>query len=642
MKTNIKLNQFFSIKSAGILLTLALLFPLSVPSCNDEKFLEEKAYDRLLTSNAFSSIQGITQGIAGMYQYVRNSWYWGEENQDPEAIWLGGLGTDIAFFGEDPAQGRWLTNYPTYVVPANCPSGSQGGSATTIDYFWERPFRQIQRSNYVIQACNDLPPEKWQRDGQKEAYIAEAKFFRAWAYRHLVSFFGAVPVIEEATSAPRTDYQRDPVEVAYALMEADLLAGTTALPKRGQEENVGRVTQGAAWQLLCEVYLAEHKYQDAVTAANHVLNDYGYALMTSRFGSQNSVWKTGDVYFDLFARGNQTLATNTEAIWVFQMKNGTSDGNANHRGGRCWGPAYHRLPDVNPRVGKNAAGDYTVLMDKPFNFQNGTTDNLYTDTLGRGVSWIRPTNLTTYIIWKDNWNNDIRNAKHNILRDYFYYNPGTPYHKKKIDFKNYDYNARYTAVDKVTGALGALDAAGKATRMRNDTCQYIFPFFLKKFDPCNVQTSIPTAGNGDSFKDIYVMRLAETYLSRAEAYIGLNDLPKAVDDINVIRRRSGAKEVTVAGLGGTKEKVLDYLLDERARELYGEECRHFVLRRTGTLLDRVRRYNNNPVRPAGSGQNIMKKHLLWPIPQSEIDLNQKVKWEQNPGYKPDDPDYNVF
>ena len=631
MKT--KNNQYFRIKSVTILLTLTLLFPMSIPSCNDERFLEEKVYDMLLTNNAFGTVEGIKQGVAGMYQYVRNSWYWGEENQDPIAIWLGGLGTDICFFGEDPAQGRWLTNYPSYIVPANSPSGSQGGATTTVHYFWDRPFRLIQRANYVIQACEDLAPEKWKADGQKEAYIAEAKFFRAWAYRHLVSFFGAVPVIDEPTTGPRTDYPRDPVEKAYTLMEADLSAGTTALPRPGAEENKGRLTQGAAWQLLCEVYLAQKKYQDAVTAATHVINDYGYQLMKERFGGKNSVWGTGDVYWDLFANGNQN---NAEAIWIFQMKAGTADGNANHRGGRCWGPAYHRLPDVNPRVGKNTDGDFVVVFDKAINYMNGTTDNLYTDTLGRGVSWIRPTNLTTYFIWKGNWDNDIRNARHNILRDFYYYNPGTPNHVKKIDFKNYDYDRRYTGVNKETGVDESLDAAGKAQRMRNDTCQYIFPFFLKKFDPCNVQTNVATAGNGDTFKDIYVMRLAETYLSRAEAYIGLGQLDKAAEDINAVRTRAKANPVDAGDVN------IDYLLDERARELYGEECRHIVLRRTGTLLDRVRRYNNNPVRPVGSGQNIMKKHLLWPIPQSEIDLNQKDKWEQNPGYDPSHPDYNVI
>ncbi|MFT4031976.1 MAG: RagB/SusD family nutrient uptake outer membrane protein [Siphonobacter sp.] len=72
---------------------------------------------------------------------------------------------------------------------------------------------------------------------------------------------------------------------------------------------------------------------------------------------------------------------------------------------------------------------------------------------------------------------------------------------------------------------------------------------------------------------------------------------------------------------------MDYLLDERIRELYDEECRHFVLRRTGKLVERVKKYNNNPLNP---GLNIQEHHKLWPIPQDQIDLNVDNKWKQNP------------
>ena len=75
--------------------------------------------------------------------------------------------------------------------------------------------------------------------------------------------------------------------------------------------------------------------------------------------------------------------------------------------------------------------------------------------------------------------------------------------------------------------------------------------------------------------------------------------------------------------------LLDYLLDERIRELYGEECRHFVLRRTGKYYERVVKYNNNPANPT---LHIQPHHVLWPIPQSEIDINIGNAWEQNPGY----------
>ena len=78
-----------------------------------------------------------------------------------------------------------------------------------------------------------------------------------------------------------------------------------------------------------------------------------------------------------------------------------------------------------------------------------------------------------------------------------------------------------------------------------------------------------------------------------------------------------------------EEADLDYILDERARELYGEEFRHITLRRMGKLLERVRKYNNNPVYPAC---NIQDYNVLFPIPQSMIDLNINGDFQQNPGY----------
>ncbi len=74
---------------------------------------------------------------------------------------------------------------------------------------------------------------------------------------------------------------------------------------------------------------------------------------------------------------------------------------------------------------------------------------------------------------------------------------------------------------------------------------------------------------------------------------------------------------------------LDYLLDERARELYAEEMRHITLRRTGKLLERVRKYCNNPVFPAC---NIQDHNVLFPIPQNQLDLNISAEFKQNSGY----------
>jgi hypothetical protein len=71
---------------------------------------------------------------------------------------------------------------------------------------------------------------------------------------------------------------------------------------------------------------------------------------------------------------------------------------------------------------------------------------------------------------------------------------------------------------------------------------------------------------------------------------------------------------------------IDFILDERSRELFGEVPRRIDLTRPGKLIERVRLYN-----PHG-GPNIQEHHVLLPIPQHAIDRNSGYKLEQNSGY----------
>ena len=71
---------------------------------------------------------------------------------------------------------------------------------------------------------------------------------------------------------------------------------------------------------------------------------------------------------------------------------------------------------------------------------------------------------------------------------------------------------------------------------------------------------------------------------------------------------------------------IDYILDERVRELLGEEHRRVTLCRTGKLVERTKLHN--PV----SGLTIQEHHALFPIPQNEIDANKEAELVQNPGY----------
>jgi len=115
-------------------------------------------------------------------------------------------------------------------------------------------------------------------------------------------------------------------------------------------------------------------------------------------------------------------------------------------------------------------------------------------------------------------------------------------------------------------------------------------------------------------------RLAETYLLLAEAYLGQNMPDKAAQAVNVVRKRAGASQITASQMD------MDFLLDERIRELSGEESRRFTLVRTKKLLERAKKYNS------AVKDKITDKDLLWPIPQVIEDANTGASFPQNPGY----------
>ncbi len=123
-----------------------------------------------------------------------------------------------------------------------------------------------------------------------------------------------------------------------------------------------------------------------------------------------------------------------------------------------------------------------------------------------------------------------------------------------------------------------------------------------------------------SFTDSYIIRLAETYLLRAEAHIGKGDFVRAAADINVVRARAYASPAL------PEQMNIDYVLDERARELHWEELRLMTLMRMGKMVERVRRYNTLV------GHGIADHQNLWPIPFREIETNSEAVLEQNPGY----------
>lgn len=187
---------------------------------------------------------------------------------------------------------------------------------------------------------------------------------------------------------------------------------------------------------------------------------------------------------------------------------------------------------------------------------------------------------------------DVRGGPFAIRRFYLYNNPANLPAGKKIGDTLF---TNGTAAEKVSNPLWP------STRKWD---------YASLTDPTGTTT----------FNDQPYIRLAETYLLLAEAQFKQGNLAGAAANINIVRARAGASAITPA------QVTLDFILDERSRELVTEEQRRFTLIRTGTWLTRTKLYN--PL----AAVNVQPRDSILPIPQSVIDANLTKKMAQNPGY----------
>lgn len=189
------------------------------------------------------------------------------------------------------------------------------------------------------------------------------------------------------------------------------------------------------------------------------------------------------------------------------------------------------------------------------------------------------------------------------MRDRIYDNPESPYYGK-LEIKNNLVPYKYFGLETWNPSF-----------MKNVPYLNYPPRYI-----LDDETGLLSGRSGRIDPDNYIMRLAETYLLRAEAYIDKGDKINAAKDINVVRARAQAKPVSPA------EVSIDYLLDERARELIWEKPRRLELMLMEKLAERVRAYNRL------SKGNIKDFNQLWPILYSEIENNTEATIKQNPGY----------
>ena len=156
-----------------------------------------------------------------------------------------------------------------------------------------------------------------------------------------------------------------------------------------------------------------------------------------------------------------------------------------------------------------------------------------------------------------------------------------------------------------------LDVTGKWSDARWPQKQYPFINKYRKF-------------NEGSDQNYIFFRLADVLLLKAEALNAKGDLSAALTLVNQIRNRVSLPPVTAPD----KEAAARLIARERRLELAFEGHRWYDLKRTGKAIETI----NQAKGPNGVlyGYNLTEHRLLWPIPQSELDKNQKLT--QNPGY----------
>lgn len=170
----------------------------------------------------------------------------------------------------------------------------------------------------------------------------------------------------------------------------------------------------------------------------------------------------------------------------------------------------------------------------------------------------------------------------------------------------------YTSMDPATAL--PTESAVKTSSVYNDDrynsykiggwCSYPG---IKKFLDNVYDSSYPTHDISD--RDAIVFRLAEMYLIKAEAELGQGNSSDALITINELREQ---RAITSGANNITGPVTISTILDERAIELCGEQQRWFDLKRTHTLVDRVKAYN------AQGKDNIDETHYYRPIPEAEI------------------------
>jgi hypothetical protein len=594
---------------------IAVFLSIAVALGGCKKALEEHPYTAF-TTEYLKSPEGLQAAITSVYAGLRYDY------GPIGAVLLANMGTDEWTFGDQGNSGQTL-ELGTYQIPPT------NGAILTP---WNRNYSNINLCNFIV----DAAPKVTMNDATKNTIIAEAKYLRAHYYLLLVEQFGAVPLDLGSGDQVFTDVAyygfnrlpfNDVLKKDYQAMISDLIYASQNLPVT-RPANAFKLSQAAALHLLSRVYLyrgysdakESSDFNNAYKTAMELINNkakYGTDLLQD----YSQVHKQGNDY-------NKEILFSVERLPLNNVNNETSspgtefDGKVN---------LANNLFNANYQNSITVSG-VSLIDDRPLQY-------------GRPLRQLAPTPYVFNKVFADKGNDSRYDATFRTMWRVATLRTGADLDAFKTKLAGVGFAIGDTAIYLApTDARAAqLKAAGKKYKVlgpsefwsnQNKTNQ-LYPN-LKKYDD-----SVRNNFQDVSGRPYIVAKLSEVYLIAAEAALQDGRPADAVPLINTLRDRAAYRawftptELATrraAMVINTAQINLDFILDERTRELCGEGIRWADLAVRKKLVERVKLYN-----PDGA-PNIKDYHVLRPIPQSQInsvvdpagDTNRNKY--QNPGY----------
>ncbi len=545
---------------------------MALNSCSN--YIEEESLSNVPADATYKTAAGYQLLINTNYAWLK-SIYGGNP-------WLFEAGTDMYAEGRTP-EPAGLSQY-ALLIP----------SSDNVADLYTPCYQLIQSVNKAVYYSAIT-----EQTANLNTLVGEAKFLRAQAYFLLVQTYGGVPIVNENITTPVLSFHRNTAEEVYTQIISDLDAALASVGTNSYS-TTGKVNKRAVNDLLAKVYLTRGyetfgKADDFAKAAAYADAAIGGQTLALAF---DQLFKPGNdlnaetifsVQYDKASTSTDPTKLGNNQFYYFSSYLGGAETGAPLR-------SYNLCP-TDYALGLYEKGDkrwdgtfMTEILEGP-ETTNGVTKNVLYYPYYRSTN---PASLKVRHFYEPKW--------------------FTPADRTAWETAN---AARKSATF-VYHPWGEYSAAH--TLIKNLDC-YTIP--VKKFDDPDPTT--PSSTGPVSTRDIIVSRLGETYLIAAEAYLKAGNPGTGLDRLNEVRRRAGVANATAG------EFNIDYILDERGRELLGEYKRWFDLKRTGTLVARASAHNYKIKAANFVGVGGQLK-ILRPIPQVALDLNQNKDFPQNPGY----------